>query len=122
MKILVLDNNIGVSSVSINKLNKDAIKVIIDTKIKYPNVFRGSSYEGTTCVGLRITMMSPSVGVPHESDATVDLIPETKWEKEFINNCDCYMGSTRYGPEFIYVRRETKYNALGYWHRDGLVV
>ena len=117
MKILVIDNNIGVSSVSVSKLNKDAIKVIIDTDIKYPDVYNGSSYEGSTCVGLRITMMTPPDS-PMEDHATVDLIPETKWEKEFINNCDYYMGSTRYGPEFIYVRRETKYHPLGWWCRE----
>ena len=112
MKILVSDNNIGVSGVSVSKLNKDTIKVIIDTNIKYPDVYNGSSYEGSTCVGLRITMTPPSV---LRGNATVDLIPETKWEKEFINNCDCYMGSTRYGPEIIYVRNGTKYNSLGWW-------
>lgn len=118
MKIIVNDKGIGIDGVSVNKLNKDTIKVIIDTKIKYPDVYHGSAHRGRDCIELRVTLITPNED--DDKSGSVTFIPETKWEKAFINNCDYFVGSIRYGPEIIYVRREKECNSLGWWNSEDI--
>ena len=111
MKVVVEDKGIGINSVHIWKLNKNTIRIIIDTKLKYPEVFHGGSYTGNYCTELRTIITDES----SENGAGISFIPETGWEKEFVNNCDYFIGSTRYGPEIIYIRTELENPCIGYW-------
>ena len=118
MKIDVKDRDIGITDVFISKLNEDTLLVNICTKIKYPEIMHGSSYEGCVCAGIMVTMFDSLKDDNSDDWGEVVFTPENNWEQEFIQNCDYYQGSTRYGPEIVYIRVKPNINSyIGQWNK-----